>query len=47
MHLMATALPVLRDCAVKTTEKVPLPFSYYNLYWSIFINKKYKCNSIV
>ena len=45
MHLIATDFPVFSDCAVNTTEKVPLPFSYYSLYWSIFINKKYKCNS--
>ena len=46
MHLMATYLPVFSDRAVKTTEKVPLPFSYSSLYWSMpFINKKYNCNS--
>ena len=27
MHLIATYFPVLRERAVKTTEKVPLPFS--------------------
>ena len=43
MHLMATYFPVFSDNAVNTTEKVPLPFSYYSLYWSIpFNNKKYK-----
>ena len=43
MHLIATCLPFLRERAVKTTEKVPLPFSYYNLYWSIsFIDYYYK-----
>ena len=26
MHLIATCLPVLRERAVNTTEKVPLPF---------------------
>lgn len=40
MHLIATYFPVFSDRAVKTTENVPLPFSYYSLYWSIvFINK--------
>ena len=32
MHLIATYFPVLFESAVNTTEKVPLPFSYYNLY---------------
>ena len=35
MHLMATRSPVLVDTAMKTTEKVPLPFSCSNIYSSM------------
>lgn len=35
MHLIATCLFVFSDSAINTTENVPLPFSAYNLYWSI------------
>ena len=36
MHLMATYLPVLILCALRTSEKVPSPFLEINLY-SIFV----------
>ena len=32
MHLMATYLPVLIDCALSTSEKVPSPFLLINRY---------------
>lgn len=35
MHLMATNLWFLIDCAIKTYEKVPSPFFAYKRYWSI------------
>jgi hypothetical protein len=39
MHLIATSLCVLIDCAMNTSEKVPSPFLAYNRYWSINIIK--------
>lgn len=32
MHLMATYLPVLIDCALRTSEKVPSPFLLIRRY---------------
>lgn len=32
MHLMATYLPVLIDCALSTSEKVPSPFLLIRRY---------------
>lgn len=39
MHLIATCLPVFSESAMNTTENVPLPFSAYNLYWSIELSR--------
>lgn len=41
MHLMATSLWVLMDCAMKTSENVPSPFLDYRRYWSIPIELNY------
>ena len=43
MHLMATYLPVLIDCAFSTSENVPSPFLEINLY---SIGPKLKCGQI-